>query len=97
MDGRLCVCERASVCHACERDPLRLLQVRVHVGFVSAEAGWSLLLLLFRHDLQSHLHLPLDTERKTRLTQRTIRLQLAWTIAAADSKGPVRRRSFVSF
>lgn len=47
------------------RDPLRLLQVRIHVGFVSAEAGWSLLLLLFCHDLQTHLHLPLDTDPQT--------------------------------
>lgn len=41
-------------------DLLRLLQVRVHVGFVSAVACWPLLVLLLRHDLQRHLHLPLQ-------------------------------------
>lgn len=58
------VCVHENVA-ACVRDPLRLLQVRIHVGFVSAEAGWSLLLLLFCHDLQTHLHLPLDTGPQT--------------------------------
>lgn len=41
-------------------DSLGLLQVRVHVGFVSPEAGRSLFLLLLRHDLQRHLHLALN-------------------------------------
>lgn len=58
------VCVQGSVV-ACVRDPLRLLQVRIHVGLVSAVAGWSLLLLLFRHNLQTHLHLPLDTGPQT--------------------------------
>lgn len=95
-NGWAFVCVNVRVCVGRVRDPLRVLQVRVHVGFVSAEASWSLLLLLFRHDLQSHLHLPLDTERTTGSTQRTNRLQLAWKIPALDRKVPSRRHIFVS-
>lgn len=94
-DGWAFVCMNVQVCVVSVRDPLRLLQVRVHVGFVSAEAGWSLFLLLFRHDLQSHLHLPLDTERKTRSTQRTNRLWLAWKTPTSDSKAPFRGYIFI--
>lgn len=46
-------------------DSLRLLQVRVHVGFISAGAGWSLLLLLLCHYLQRHLHLTLKWRQQT--------------------------------
>lgn len=57
----MCVVFSVCVCV----DSLRLLQVRVHVGFISAEAGWSLLLLLLCHYLQRHLHLPLKWRQQT--------------------------------
>lgn len=66
------VCVHESV-GARVRDPLRLLQVRIHVGFGPAEAGWSLLLLLFCHDLQTHLQLPLDTGPKTTFSHKAKR------------------------
>ncbi len=41
--------------------------MRVHVGFISAEASWSLFVLLLRDDLQRHLHLSLKQRQQTGL------------------------------